>query len=271
MYGPPPRFLVALPVRLRVRVGPPVERMGQSDGLVFSTVPLGQPGRALDRLGPAVAEEGLLEIAGGDLSQLLGQVGDHLDVIEVGRTVDQPLHLPSRGRQHGFVSVAGVDHRDAGETVDEARAVVAEVGRALGPVDHQRVDGRQEPGVDVLLVLLPGVHLGFSFAEYLSWTFSQDLERDGESCRRGAHHQSTAPFSMTTTPSGETRKRRASSSRSSPTTKPAGTCTPLSMIVREIRASRPTFDAVHEHRVDDPGSRVDPGAGPDDGALDPPA
>jgi len=144
------------------RVASTVERVGQRDRLCLAREPLGQSHRAFDRLGAAVREEGLLELARGDLGQLLGQIGHHLHVVEIRAAVDQALHLLASGREHLLVAVTGVDYRDPGKTVDEAAAVLAVVGRAVGPVDHERINRRQEPRVHVLLVLLFRVHLSSS-------------------------------------------------------------------------------------------------------------
>ena len=109
-----------------------VEGVGEGDELPLAGVRLGQAHGRLDALGAGVAEEGLLQAARRDLGQLLGQLGHDRHVIDVGRGVDDLVHLRLGGGDHARVAVPGVDDGDAGEAVDVLRAVLVPDGRALG-------------------------------------------------------------------------------------------------------------------------------------------
>ena len=126
--------------------------------LAAARVALGEAHGAFVGLGAGVAEEGLLQLAGGDLGELLRQGADGGHVIDVAAGVDDLVGLGLGGLQDGRVVVAGVGHRDAGETVDVLFAVdVVEPG-ALAVVDHDRLDALDEAGHDVVAVLVLDTH-----------------------------------------------------------------------------------------------------------------
>ena len=101
----------------------------EGDELALAGVALGQAHGALVGLGARVGEEALLQAAGGDLGQLLGELADLGHVVDVGAGVDDLVGLGLGGLDDGAVVVAGVGDRDAGEAVDVLGAVgVAEQG-----------------------------------------------------------------------------------------------------------------------------------------------
>ena len=91
---------------------------------LLAGVRLGQAHRRLDPLGPGVAEEGLLQAAGRDHGQVLGEAADDRDVVDVGRRVDQLVELRLGGGDHLRVAMPGVDDGDAGEAIDVLGAVL---------------------------------------------------------------------------------------------------------------------------------------------------
>ena len=126
--------------------------------LGLAGVALGEAHGALVGFGAGVAEEGLLEVAGGDLGELLGQGADGRHVVDVAAGVDELVGLRLGGLDDGRVVVAGVGDRDAGEAVDVLFAVdVVEPG-ALAVVDHDRLDAFDEAGHDVVAILVLDTH-----------------------------------------------------------------------------------------------------------------
>ena len=107
---------------------------------------------------PRVGEEGLLQGAGGDLRELLGEGGDGLHVVDVGAGVHELVGLRLGGLEDPAVAVTGVGDADAGEAVDVLGAVgVVEQGPVAVVGDH-RLDALHEPGHDVVAVLLLHTH-----------------------------------------------------------------------------------------------------------------
>jgi hypothetical protein len=112
----------------------------ERDELVLAGVEPGQFHGALDGLGAAVAEKCLGQPTGCDLGNLFCEVGYRLHVINVGRTVDQLLHLCLRRRDDVGIAVAGVDHGDAGKAIEIFTAIDVSDDGAAGFVDHNRHD-----------------------------------------------------------------------------------------------------------------------------------
>ena len=126
--------------------------------LVLAAVALGEAERALDGLGAAVAEEGLLQVAGRDLGELLGQRADRLHVVDVGAGVDELVGLGDGRVQDLLVVVAGVGDADAGEAVDVLGAVGVVEERPVTVVGDHRLDALDEPRHDVVAVLFLHTH-----------------------------------------------------------------------------------------------------------------
>ena len=72
----------------------------ERDEFVFAGVEPGQLHGAFDGFGAAVAEKCLGQTAGRDVGKLLRQIRHGLHVIDVGRAVDQLVHLRLGGRDH---------------------------------------------------------------------------------------------------------------------------------------------------------------------------
>ena len=69
--------------------------------LGLAGVALGEAHGALVGLGAGVAEEGLLQIAGRDLGELLGELADGGHVVDVGAGVDELVGLRLGGLDDG--------------------------------------------------------------------------------------------------------------------------------------------------------------------------
>ena len=140
------------------RIRAPVEARLEGHELASAAVTLGQAEGALDGLGAAVAEEALLQPAGGDLGELLGESPDRLDVVDVRTGVHELVGLRLGGVEHLRVVVAGVGDADAGEAVDVLGAVGVEEQSPVAVVGDHRLDALDEPGHDVVAVLFLHTH-----------------------------------------------------------------------------------------------------------------
>ena len=127
--------------------------------LALAAEALGEPEGAFDGLGAAVAEEGLLQFAGGDLGELLGQGADAGHVVDVRAGVHELVCLGLGGLEDLGVVVTSVGHRDAGEAVDVLGAVGVVEVRPVTVVGHDRFHPLDEPGHDVVAVLVLDTHV----------------------------------------------------------------------------------------------------------------
>ena len=126
----------------------------ERDEFVFSGVETGQLHGAFDSFGAAVAEESFCQSTRRDVAQFFREIGDGLHMINVGRAVDELVHLRFGGGDHPGLIVAGVDHRDAGEAVEILAAVDVSDFDAAGLIDHDRHDRLHEAGHHVVFVFL---------------------------------------------------------------------------------------------------------------------
>ena len=147
-----------LPVMERVARLRPWNDALQGDELLLLRELLGQAHRAFVGLGPAAAEERLLQPARGDLGELLRQVCHRGRVVDVGAAVHQQVHLRLGGRDDLGVAVPRVDHRDARKKVRVDLPVVPGDGAALGAGDRHRFHRLHERGIDVFLVFFSRIH-----------------------------------------------------------------------------------------------------------------
>jgi len=150
------------------RVRAPVEARLDGEELALAAVALGEAEGTLDRLGAAVAEEGLLQSAGGHLGELLGEGADAGHVVHVRAGMDELLGLCLGGLQDLGVVMPGVGDADAGEAVDVLCAVGVVEERPIAAVRDHRFDALHEPGHHVVAILFfhthvidhPSVHAG---------------------------------------------------------------------------------------------------------------
>jgi hypothetical protein len=129
----------------------------QRDELALAGVGFGQAHRALDGLRAAVAEKRLLQRAGRDLRQALGQVGHRGHVVNIGAAMHELLDLLLGRVGYARMHVAGVHYRDAGEQIGVGLAVCRGHGGAARALHHHRLEGLDEAGIDVALILLDRV------------------------------------------------------------------------------------------------------------------
>ena len=140
------------------RIRAPVEARLDGEELVLAAVALGEAEGALDGLGAAVAEEGLLQVPGRDLGELLGERADGLHVVDVGARVHELLGLRDGGVEDLAVVVPGVGDADAGEAVDVLGAVGVVEKSPFAVVGDHRLDALHEPGHHVVAVLFLHTH-----------------------------------------------------------------------------------------------------------------
>ena len=107
---------------------------------------------------PPLPKKRLLQLAGGDLGELLGQGADARHVVDVRAGVDELVGLRLGGVEDLGVVVAGVGHADAGEAVDVLRAVGVVEQRSVAAVRDHRLDALHEPGHDVVAILFLHTH-----------------------------------------------------------------------------------------------------------------
>ena len=135
------------------RLGGPAARVaGQGDGPRGGPVvalpgsvdllPTGEPAGGLDGvlvgLRPAVGEEHVVQVAGGELGHHGGQAGLGLGAEARGDEAEL-LHLGLHGLQHVAVGVADVDVQQSRTAVDDLAAVRVVHVDPFGAVDHQWV------------------------------------------------------------------------------------------------------------------------------------
>ena len=81
----------------------------ERDVFVLAGVEPGQLHGAFDGFSAAVAEESFGQALGGDVGNLFGEIGYRFYVIDVGRTVDQFVHLCFGGGDYLGIAVSGVN------------------------------------------------------------------------------------------------------------------------------------------------------------------
>src|SRR6185369_7672350 len=127
------------------------------DEFVLAAVQAGQLHGAFNGFGAAVAEESFGEIAGSDVCNLFGKVGDRLHVIQVGGAVDQLIHLRLGSGNDLGIAMSSVHDRNSGEAVEILAAVHVGHDGAVGAIDHNRRNRLQKAGHNVVFVLLNSV------------------------------------------------------------------------------------------------------------------
>ena len=96
---------------------PPMQAAAQGDELAAAGVNLGKECRAFVRLGAGGAEEALLQIAGRDARELLGEVDEVLREVDVADVLES-FRLCGDGGGDFRIAVSAVDDGDARETVE---------------------------------------------------------------------------------------------------------------------------------------------------------
>src|SRR5580700_205464 len=115
-----------------------VEAGVESDELVFASKETRQLHGAFNGLGTAVAEKRLGESTGSDVCDFLREIGNWLHMVDVGRAMDELVHLGFGGRDDLGIIVASVDHGNTGEAVKVLATVDIGDGGAAGVVDDDR-------------------------------------------------------------------------------------------------------------------------------------
>ena len=154
-----------------------MEAVGEGDELVAPREVLGESHRALDRLGTRVGEEALLERAGRDLRQQLGDLSRLGAVVDVGAAVDELVQLRLRRRDHLGVPVAGIHHRDAAEAVEVGLAALAVDSCAFCRLDFDRLESGHHAGDQLFVVEFLGFHdFNLSSLEWLEGWWGESRE-----------------------------------------------------------------------------------------------
>src|SRR5580704_6142103 len=129
----------------------------ESDELVLAGIEPRQLHGAFNGFGAAVAEESFGESAGSDVRDLLGEIGDGLHMVDIGRAVDKLVHLSFGGSDDLPIVVSGIDYGNAGKTIEVLAAVDIGDGSTAGVVNDNRDDRLHEAGHYVVFVFLDGV------------------------------------------------------------------------------------------------------------------
>src|SRR5580704_3622823 len=129
----------------------------ESDELVLTGVKTRQLHGAFNGFCAAVAEESLGESARCDVRNLLGKIGNWLHVVDVGRAVDEFVHLGFGSGDDLWIIVSGVDHGDARETVEVLATVHVRDNGSAGVVDDDRHNRLHEAGHHIVFVFLDSI------------------------------------------------------------------------------------------------------------------
>ena len=141
----------------RAADGPPVEAAPEADDARPPGDAAGQLDRAVDCLGPRVAEEHLRLVEERRQPAHAFRQFDRRRMVGHHRCVDQRPGLRLDGVDHPWMAMADVGHRDPARVVEVPAAVGVGEPRAFSAGDHQSRDARQNGGECGFVALQPAL------------------------------------------------------------------------------------------------------------------